>query len=94
MEPYAVSGLPDGATYYFVVTAVDNGLEGLESVEAAAQPLLDCNFNGVEDSVDIQFGISEDNNDNGIPDDVRSLRLPPQPRRRPLEAPRPLPALP
>jgi hypothetical protein len=68
-EPYAVSGLPDPATYYFVVTSVENGTEGPESVESSARPLPDCNLNGVEDSVDIEFGISNDSNANGIPDE-------------------------
>jgi len=40
----------------------------------AAEPLFDCNENGVEDSVDIAVGTSSDANLNAVPDECEGLR--------------------
>ena len=41
-SPYIHSGLTNGTTYYYVVTEVVSGAEGLESVEASATPKADA----------------------------------------------------
>ncbi len=44
----------------------------LSTVPATAGELTDCNANGVEDSIDILDGTSQDCNDDGIPDECPS----------------------
>ncbi len=41
----------------------------LDAIAIEFEPFFDCNMNGVEDSVDIGQGASNDSNNNGIPDE-------------------------
>ncbi len=51
-----------------------------EEVDAMASPrlpVLDCNGNGIEDSLDLAFGVSTDSlNGNGVPDECELFALP------------------
>jgi hypothetical protein len=38
---------------------------------AQAEPLTDCNANGIDDWIDLQTGTSQDNNGDGIPDECQ-----------------------
>jgi len=44
----------------------------LDAIALEIDPYFDCNNNGVEDSVDIGQGASNDSNNNGIPDECES----------------------
>lgn len=44
-------------------------MDELDAVGLELEPYFDCNNNGVEDSVDIGQGASNDSNNNGIPDE-------------------------
>jgi len=45
----------------------------LDAVASEFDPYFDCNNNGVEDSVDIGQGTSNDSNSNGIPDECEQI---------------------
>lgn len=47
--------------------------DDLNAAEMVANPMLDCNGNGIEDAVDVAFGSSSDVNDNGIPDECEGM---------------------
>ena len=56
------------------VWTFDSSFEGLEAGQAAwtfaagVTPIIDCNNNGIADSIDIYSGFAKDCNSNGIPD--------------------------
>ncbi|MCY2961360.1 MAG: hypothetical protein NTY35_14450 [Planctomycetota bacterium] len=45
----------------------------LDAIALELDPYFDCNMNGVEDSVDIGQGASNDSNNNGIPDECEQI---------------------
>jgi len=47
--------------------------DDLDAVASEYDPYFDCNGNGVEDSVDIGAGTSNDSNNNGIPDECEQV---------------------
>lgn len=65
-----LGGFRPGTTYYWSVTAYNlDGSTVSSPAIASFETYIDCNGNGVTDSLDIADGTSEDCNENGRPDE-------------------------